>query len=368
MRPRPLVLIDADTIGRARTGDESYTVNLLRELPEVAPDLAFAASLRDPDAMPADVPPSVRRLAMPVASPYRRIPFSVPRLALDQHAALLHVQYFVALRLAMPCVVTVHDLSFTRQPELFGRRDRLLLGSLVPGSVRRARRVIAVSEFTRGDLIDRYGLQPEQVVAIRNGVSPRFHPDPDAAAVARAQMGLERPFVLFVGALQPRKNATALVDAFARLRDHPELELVIAGGDRGGLAEVQERIAAHGLGTRVRLVGHVSEDALPGLYNAAELLAFPSLYEGFGLPALEAMACGTPVCASSTTGLGEAVGEAGLTFDPRSPEEIAICISRLLEDRTLRSRLWSAGLARAASFTWRRSADATAVVYREALA
>jgi glycosyltransferase involved in cell wall biosynthesis len=364
---RKLVLIDADTVGRARTGDEAYTINLLRELPFAAPDLAFAASLRDPASMPDDVPESVRRLALPVASPYRRIPLAFPQLARREGASLVHVQYFVAPRLSLPSVVTVHDLSFTRRPELFTLRDRMLLGRLVPGSVRRARRVIAVSEFTRGDLLDRYGLDPDRVVAIPNGVAARFRPDLRAAAEARAKLGLERPFVLFVGALQPRKNAITLVEAFDRLREHPDVELVIAGGDRGGLGDVRTRVRALGLGERVRFVGHVSEGALPGLYAAAEMLAFPSLYEGFGLPALEAMACGTPVCASSTTGLGEAVGDAGLTFEPTSSEEVAECIVRLLVDRPLRERLRTAGLARAARFTWRRSADATAAVYREAI-
>jgi glycosyltransferase involved in cell wall biosynthesis len=246
-------------------------------------------------------------------------------------------------------------------------RDRLLLGGLVPGSVRRAARVIAVSQFTRDDLIDRYHLDPAQVVAIHNGVSPRFRPDPEAAARARASLGLERPFVLFVGALQPRKNAPVLLEAFARLRGHDGLELVLAGGDRGGLHEVRERIRELGLATRVRLLGHVPEATLPGLYTAAELLAFPSLYEGFGLPALEAMACGTPVCASSTTGLGEAVGDGGLTFDPRSSEEIAEAMRRLLEDDQLRTSVRVSGLERAGRFTWRRAAEQTADVYREAI-
>jgi glycosyltransferase involved in cell wall biosynthesis len=217
-------------------------------------------------------------------------------------------------------------------------------------------------------LIDRYRLDPARVVAIRNGVAARFHPDSDAASEARASLGLERPFVLFVGALQPRKNVPALLEAFARLRGHDDVELVLAGGDRGGLAEVRERIRDLALGPRVRLLGHVSEAALPALYSAAEMLAFPSLYEGFGLPALEAMACGTPVCASVTTGLGEAVGDAGLTFDPRSPEEISDCIRRLLEEDDLRASLRASGLARAARFTWRRSAEATADVYRRAIA
>ena len=275
-------------------------------------------------------------------------------------------QYFVAPRLALPAVVTVHDLSFTRRPELFRLATACCSAGSCPARVRRARRVIAVSEFTRGDLIDRYGLDPERVVAIPNGVSARFRPDPEAAAEARARSGSSgRSCSSSARCSRARtRRAARGVRAAARPRD---LELVLAGGDRGGLADVRERIRALGLGDRVRLLGHVAEAELPGLYAAAELLAFPSLYEGFGLPALEAMACGTPVCASSTTGLGEAVGEAGLTFDPRSAEEIAECIARLLEDDQLRATLRAAGLERAARFTWRRSAEATAAVYREAI-
>ena len=166
-----------------------------------------------------------------------------------RRAALLHVQYFVAPRLAIPAVVTVHDLSFTPAARAVPASRSHAARRSGAGSVRRARRVIAVSEFTREDLIDRYGLDPDRVVAIRNGVAARFRPDPEAAAeAARRRYGLERPFVLFVGALQPRKNAPALLEAFARLRGHDDVELVIAGGDRGGLAAVRERVRELALG------------------------------------------------------------------------------------------------------------------------
>ena len=369
MSARPLVLLDADTVGRGRTGDESYTVNLLRELPAAAPDLAFACSLRDPADIPADVPQSVRRIALDVRSPYRRIPLSFPALARRERAALAHSHYFVAPRMPCPSVVTVHDISYARAPELFSRRDRTLL-RFVRGSVRRAARVIAVSEFTRGDAGELYGLDPGKIVAIPNGVGAAFHPVEGAKERVFHRFGIDRPYVLCVGALQPRKNVPLAIEAYARLMAArgTDCELVIAGGDRGGRLDVLDAILRSRLTGRVHLVGHVEDAELPALYSAARALVFPSLYEGFGLPALEAMAAGTPVVASNTTGLAEAVGDAGLTVDPTSAEELADALGRLLEDADLRATLIARGHERAALFTWGRAASATADVYREALA
>ena len=207
------------------------------------------------------------------------------------------------------------------------------------------------------------------MVAIPNGVSADFRPVEGAKEHVRQRFGIDRPYVLCVGALQPRKNVPLAIEAYARLMGRgTDCELVIAGGDRGGRLDVLDAILRTRLTGRVHLVGHVEDDELPALYSAARALVFPSLYEGFGLPALEAMACGTPVIASNTTGLAEAVGDAGLTVDPRSAEELAEALGRVLDDDALRERLVAAGLARAAEFTWARGRARTADVYREALA
>ena len=236
------------------------------------------------------------------------------------------------------------------------------------GSVRRAERVIAVSEFTRADVIDQYRLDPAKVVAIPNGVNSMFRPMEDAKARVRERFGIDRPYVLCVGALQARKNVPLAIEAYARLMGKgTECELVVAGGDRGGRIDVLDAILRTRLTGRVHLVGHVEDEELPALYSAARVLVFPSLYEGFGLPALEAMASGTPVVASNTTGLAEAVGDAGLTVDPTSAEELADALARVLNDAALRERLVAAGHERAADFTWARAARATADVYRDVL-
>jgi glycosyltransferase involved in cell wall biosynthesis len=366
--PSPLVLVDGDTVGRGRTGDESYTVNLLRELPAAAPELSFATSLRNPSDLPDDVPGAVRRLPLNVPSPYRRIPFAFPSLARRESAALAHLHYFAPPRLRCPAVVTVHDISYARAPELFSARDRMLF-RFVSGSLRRAARVIAVSEFTRADVIDRYGLESGKVTAIPNGVSERFRPLPGASERVHARFGIDRPYLLCVGALQTRKNVPLAIEAYARQAGRgTDCELVVAGGDRGGRLDVLDAILRTRLTGRVHLLGHVEDAEMPALYSAARALVFPSLYEGFGLPALEAMASGTPVIASNTTGLAEAVGDAALTVDPSSVEELAGAMTRILGDEELRERLVAAGLARAARFTWERAARETADVYRDVLA
>jgi glycosyltransferase involved in cell wall biosynthesis len=368
MSPKPLVLVDGDTVGRGRTGDENYTVNLLRELPAAAPELSFAASLRDPSNMPAEVPDAVRRLPLNVPSPYRRIPFAFPRLARRESASLAHLHYFTSPRLGCPAVVTVHDISYARAPELFSSRDRMLF-RFVRGSLRRAARVIAVSEFTRDDIVDRYALDPGKVVAVPNGVSDRFRPLAEAGDRVHERFGINRPYMLCVGALQARKNVPFAIEAYSQIVSRgADCELVIAGGDKGGHLDVLDAILRTRLTGRVHLVGHVEDAAMPALYSAAKALVFPSLYEGFGLPALEAMASGTPVIASNTTGLAEVVGEAGLTIDPRNVEELADAMRRMLQDAELRESLAAAGLARAAEFTWSRAAVATADVYRDVLA
>ena len=243
--------------------------------------------------------------------------------------------------------MTVHDLSFARSPELFSRRDRTLL-KLVRGSVRRAARVIAVSEFTRTDLCEVYGVDPGKVVAIPNGVSAAFRPVEGAKELVLHRFGIDRPYVLCVGALQPRKNVPLAIEAYAQVAGRgTDCEFVIAGGDRGGRLDVLDAILRTGLTGRVHLVGRVEDETLP---------------------ALEAMACGTPVVASNTTGLAEAVGDAGLTVDPHSAAELAGAIRRVLDDTELSDRLVAAGLARAAEFSWARTARATADVYHEALA
>lgn len=254
-------------------------------------------------------------------------------------------------------LLTVHDLSFLRCPDAFVSALRRYLERVVPRSVARADLVLADSEATRADLIALLGVPPEKVQVLYSGVHPRFRPVPESDEVARlrARYGLgDAPYILSVGTLQPRKNYVRLIRAFTQLTNQPTNQLVIAGG-RGWLYE-ETLIEAEKHPDRVRILGFVDEDDLPALYRNAALFAFPSLYEGFGLPVLEAMACGVPVVCSNASSLPEIAGDAALLIDPLDTDGLSAAMARALEDADLRRDMIAAGLAQAARFTWERAA------------
>lgn len=260
-------------------------------------------------------------------------------------------------------VVTVHDLSFVRDPASTMPGMLRYLNRVVPRAAQSADHVVVTAESTKSDLVELYGLEPGKISVMYSGVSPFFRPvtDPDVLQMVRGKYGLgEGPFVLTVGTLQPRKNHARLVRAFARV--DKRFLLVIAGDPGWSYDETLQTIAETGQTERVRLIGHVGDD-LPALYSAATLLAFPSLYEGFGFPPLEAMACGTPVVVSNTSSLPEVVGEAGLQVDPLDTDALTSALVRLTEDEGLQEDLRARGLARAARFTWVRAAETLWGVY-----
>ncbi len=257
-------------------------------------------------------------------------------------------------------LLTVHDLSFVRAPDAAAPRLRAYLNRVVPRSVRRADHILVDSDATRRDLIDLYGTPSEKVSVVYSGVDARFGPVEQAGAIraVRAKYGIgDGPFILSVGTVQPRKNYARLAEAFYRL-DQPDLSLVIAGGKGWLEDDLYTRIDALGLGGRVRFIGFADDDDLPALYSAARVFAFPSLYEGFGLPPLEAMACGTPVVASNVSSVPEVVGEAGLLVDPLDVDALAGALARALDDETLRADLIEKGREQAGAFTWDQTASA----------
>jgi len=250
-------------------------------------------------------------------------------------------------------LVTIHDLSFIREPDTIMPGMTAHLNKWVPHSVKQADHVIAVSEATRQDLIELYQTPPEKISVLYHGVTPDFKPvtEPRQLAAIRHKYGLgEQPFILSVGTIQPRKNYQRLVQALARLDS--SMALVIVGSKGWNYEHVFKEVAKFDLVERVHFLGFVADADLPMLYNAASLFVYPSLYEGFGLPVLEAMACGIPVVASNQSALPEVVGEAGLLIDPRDVEAIAAAMSRILSEPALRHHLAQIGLKQAAKFAW----------------
>ncbi len=255
-----------------------------------------------------------------------------------------------------PAAITIHDLAIYRNPAWFPGRQPLSTRVLVPRSIRRADSLIAVSQNTAGDLMEMFGIPSERITVIPHGVSRAFRPmDPDQLAAARARLGLPKRFVLFVGTIEPRKNLLTLLEAWAMLPQRPPL--VVAGGWGWRYEEIQARLER--LGDGVRLLGGVQPEDLPALYNLATCLAHPAWYEGFGLTPLEAMACGIPVIASSTSSLPEVVGDAGILVDPADASAWTRALARVLGDPDAAADMRRRGIVRAAEFTWERTAEAT---------
>lgn len=265
-------------------------------------------------------------------------------------------------------VVTVHDVVPLDHPEWLDSRFAMWYRFVVPRVSRRAKRVIAVSEFTRQRIIDTIRLAPEKVITIHNGVDARFFARPTAPEVAAVKhdLGLHARYVLSLGSVEPRKNLPRLLKAWSKvLPELPQdLELVLAGGRGKDLVFANSDITQRP--PRVKFLGHVPDPLLPALIHGAEAFAYVSLYEGFGLPPLEAMAVGVPVLTSGTTALNEVAADSALCVDPTSVDSIATALKRLVTDAGLRATLSSLGPLRAAGFTWDRAAKLTLQVLLDA--
>jgi glycosyltransferase involved in cell wall biosynthesis len=330
-----VILIDADVLGRNRTGEETYVLNLLRQLPFVAPDLSFAAVTRHPEL----VPEGVEAIDLPARFQETRMAVSLPRLLRRLRPELSHFQHALPLGLRGPSVVTIHDLHFEHDPSVMGLLDRVTFKTVVPRAVRKADHVLAVSERTKRDIVALYGVPPDKVTVTPHGVDPAFAPGD----------GSHDGYLLFVGAVQARKDPLAALTA----ADDAGVPLVVVGPEKE--PELARELRARGADVR----GWVEKPELAELYRRAGALILPSRYEGFGVPVLEAMASGTPVVLSDDEALREVAGDAGVYG------ELADAVRRAFAERQGYAR---AGVERAAQFTWEESARRTADVYRQVLA
>jgi glycosyltransferase involved in cell wall biosynthesis len=333
----PLVVIDADVLGRHRTGDETYIYGLLGALPAVSDGLRFAALTRHPEL----VPPGIEAIAMPARVQELRMAVRVPLALRRLRPALAHFVHSLPPRLPCPAVLTVQDLSFEGDASLMGWRETMIFRLVVPRSARRAKRVLAISERTKNDLVAHYGLSPNKISVTPLAADPAFRPG-----------GARDDYLLLVGAVERRKDPLLAADAAREVGRR----LVVAGPerDRALVAELRAR------GADVR--GFVPSGEIVRLVQEAAALVFPTRHEGFGLPVLEAMACGTPVVATPDPAVREVGGDA---IAYAEPGEFAARLAGVLAD----PEPWSqAGLVRARAFSWEETARATVRVYREALA
>ncbi len=373
--------IDYTAAVRQQAGIGRYTRSLIRALADLDRDneyvLFVAGGWGDGDGL-GPWPDNFRLRTVPLSDRWlnllwQRLRVPVPIQWVTGPLDLFHSPDFVLPPLGRtPAVLTVHDLSFLRVPECFVEGFREYLEQAVLRAVGRARFILADSFSTRRDLIELMAVEPERVDVLYPGVEERFAPmhDPVTLSSVRARYSLPERFVLGLGTLQPRKNFRGLVDAFAQMvaargheRAFADLHLVIAGGKGWMYDELLAQIEAGGLGHRVHLLGFVPDADLPVLYNLGAVFAFPSWYEGFGVPLLEAMACGTPVVAADNSSLPEVIGDAGFMVRAGDTGALAHAMARLITDPDLRARLVAAGQGRARLFTWEKGARKLLEVY-----
>ncbi|HMH50550.1 MAG TPA: glycosyltransferase family 1 protein [Candidatus Acidoferrum sp.] len=356
------------------SGNGTYIRGLTRALARLDDDVAYVFYALDPGhefyAQFRGHPRVVVRRLWPRHA-LARIPLALAVASRRDRLDALHVQYVGPPRHQGALVVTIHDLAFLRIPASFSRLQSIRLRWQVRANARRAAAVITDSEHSKRDIRDAYGLAESRIAAIPLAADAPLAPAPDATAreTVRRKFGITHRYVLSVGRLNARKNLLGLLRAFERVRPGlAEPAQLVLAGPRDFRADALDRaITASPCANDVLRVGAVSREDLPGLLSGAAVFAYPSLFEGFGLPPLEAMACGVPVICSNTTSLPEVVGDAALTFDPLRTDEIGAALRHVLTDGAVAADLIARGRARAARFSWRTTAELTLQAYRRAI-
>jgi glycosyltransferase involved in cell wall biosynthesis len=360
--------VDAHAIGQHLTGNETYIRNLLGCFAILDKESEFMAYLSRESAF-AEVPD--RFLKRKVSTnPFVRLGRDLPLRLKQDRPDLLHVQYTAPLFCGVPVVVSVHDVSYLERPGYFTWSRATQLQITVRRTVHMAARVLTPSEFSRRSILKAYGLDEDKVVVMPNAVSSAFRPVSREGAQRWVQelYGFPAPFILTVADLQPRKNHLSLIRAFEELvRASPQLphHLVIVGKETWYSSTIHAAARKSAAANRIHFAGFVSDQELLRFYGACDLFVYPSLYEGFGLPILEAMACGRAVACSNTSAMPEVADSAALLFDPNSGTEIVRAMRDLLLDAELRARMERLGAHRATLFSWEKTAGKTLDVYYE---
>ena len=358
--------VDAHAIGQKLTGNEVYIRSLLQGFAKLDSSAEFLAYVSDPDVN-GWVPARFQKRHV-AGNRYWRLGYHLAGCLRRDRPDLVHVQYNAPLFCPVPIVVTIHDISFIEHPEYFPGPRAWQLRFSTGITLRRAAKILTISEFSRQRIARRFHIDPDEIVVTPLAAQDHFRPldREEAACQVREKLGIEGPYVLTVGDIQPRKNQVGLIRAFRELMQAaPQLphRLALAGKETWFSPQVREEVRRTGLGNRVVFTGFVAEQDLAALYNAADLFVFPSFYEGFGLPVIEAMACGRPVICSQSGSLPEVVDRAAVLVDPHSTAELARAMRDVLLDEELQARLGRQSLHRAGAFSWRETARKTLEVY-----
>jgi glycosyltransferase involved in cell wall biosynthesis len=370
------IAIDAHSVGTGLGGNESYATNLIEALAEVDQinQYTIFVTRRAARERFSNRWPNFQVRATLPHTPFVRIPLTLSAELRRHRVDVLHVQFTAPPLSPCPVVVSIHDLSFEHLPQTFKRRSRMQLRLTVRRSARNAAQIIALSQHARADLINTYHLRPELVNVVPLAAPAAFAPVTDDNELQRVRQtyGIQRDYILSVGSIQPRKNLRRLIEAYSLLRRESSgvklPQLVLVGKNAWLYDETHRALKDRGIGESIVLTGYVPESDLPALYSGALCFIYPSYFEGFGLPPLEAMKCGAPVIVGNKTSLPEVVGDAALMIDPFDIDAMAAAIKRVISDSDFRADLRDKGLERAKQFDWKETARQTLAVYERAFA
>jgi len=360
--------VDAHAIGRHLTGNEAYVRNLLNGFAKLDKFSEFITYLSVEGA--SNWIPARFTHRYVANNPFLRLGYDLSAKLRQDKPDLVHVQYTAPLACPVPVVVSVHDISYLEHPEFFTKSRSLQLRHTVSRTIKNAARILTLSDFSRRAIERAYNLTDDKVTVVPAAMSPSFRqlPRESAAAHIAEKFKITRPFVLTVGDLQPRKNPLGMIKAFDELLNaNPELphDLVFVGNDTWFSPRVRQAAEKSRFGKRIHFTGYVDENDLLQFYNACEIFVFPTFYEGFGIPILEAMACGRAVACANVTAIPEVADASALLFSPLNTEEMVRAMRDLLVDRELRERMERLGLNNASHFSWERTAQKTLEVYYE---
>jgi glycosyltransferase involved in cell wall biosynthesis len=355
-------------------GIGTYIRNLLRQLARIDRDTEYVLLCREPDlGIAAQLGPNFRSVREPSPNYSLREQVHVPWVLRRERPDVYHAPHYV-LPPAVRCrsVVTIHDCIHLMFPQYLPNRAAYAYArASMWAAARRSDRILTVSEASKRDILSLFNIKPEKIVVVYNAIDEHFSAAPSEEHVARIRerYQLDHKFVLYVGNIKPHKNLVRLIEAFSDLRrTHDDLKLLIIGDEISKLPALRRAVHRHKLHKYVRFLGYLKDDTLTVLYRLASVFVFPSLYEGFGLPPLEAMASGTPVVTSNVSSLPEVTGDAAVLVDPYDVDSIGNGIRRILDDPQLAEELRIKGLKRAREFSWERSVEKTQRVYREVAA
>ena len=368
------IAIDAHSVGARLGGNETYAINLIEALAEIDHTNLYTLYVTKRNAIERFAnrwPNFTVKQTLP-HTPLVRIPLTLSLELRRNPVDVLHVQYTAPPLAPCPIVTTIHDLAFEQLPETFNRRSWMQLRLTVRRTARKAAQIITVSEYSRRDISNRYRIPSERITVTPEAASEKFFQvtDENELKTVRENYGIERDYIFSLCSIQPRKNLIRLIEAYSLLRkslaDNKLPQLVLAG-KRGWLDNETFRAAQReSVAGDIVFTGYLADEHLNALYSGATCFVYPSYFEGFGLPILEAMKCGTPVVAGNRTSIPEVAGEAALLFDPFDTNSLVDALQRLLSDPAYRASLSAKGLQRASAFSWKTTAQLTLEVYERA--